>query len=149
MVPYYTVLIFAVIGAIMNGISGFFIWGFISCLSVIAFGWILGKINGGVVPRKVRNETASDFLVSYSDLIKATYPNMSPFQAKDLIAAMLDDIAKRALRNDPSLRATVNPHIFYTTALQIVEEQPTTPEKELVRTFVEFLRTHKYWKIKY
>lgn len=149
MVPYYIVLVFAVIGAIKNGVMGFLIWGLISCLGVFAFGWILGKINGGVVPRKVRNETASDFLVSFPDLINTTYPDMSPYQAKDMIAAMLDDIAKRALQNDPSLKAIVNPHIFYTTALEIAEEQRSTPEKELIRTLVEFLRTHKYWKIKY
>lgn len=149
MVPYYTILIFAMIGAFNNGIIGFIIWGCISHLSVIILSYFLQKINGGIVPKKIRDETATDFIEVNSDLIKATYPDMSLYQVKELVASMLDNIVRKALTIDPSLKAYPSPHMFFLAALEIVEEQPTEPEKKMAKFFVEFLRTHKFWKIKY
>ncbi len=58
MVPYYTILIFAVIGAYNDEMMRFIIWGCIGYSSVMSLSWLLQKINGDVVPRKVRDETA-------------------------------------------------------------------------------------------
>ncbi len=147
MVPHFTVLIFALIGAFSNGISGFIIWGSCSLLGVFIFGWIIGRVNGGLVPRKVRNETATDFIENFPELIMDTYPDLSPFQAKELFVSMLEDMFKRALYIDTSVKAYPKPYIFFLAADEIAEEQPTEPKKKTAKIFINFLKTHKHWKI--
>lgn len=146
MVPHFTVLIFTLIGAFIDGISGFIIWGSCSLLGVFVFGWLIGKFNGGVVPRKVRNETATDFIGNFPDLIKDTYPDLSPFQAKAFFASMLEDMYKRALYIDPSVKASPKLYIFFLAAYEIAEEQQTEPKKKATKIFIDFLKTHKHWK---
>jgi len=149
MIPYYTVLAFAVIGALTYGMKGFLYLGALAIVGIQIFSWAAQKQQGGVVPRKMRKETATDFITSHPDLISTTYPNMSPTQAKKIIGTLLNDIFVRGLKKDPSISTIVNPYIFFLAASEIAEEQQTLPEKEMARVFVEFLRTHRLWKIRY
>lgn len=149
MTPYFVIMIFALVGALKNGVVGFAVWGCLAILGTLVFGWVLGKLNGGVILRKLRDETATDFVASHTDLIRVTYQDMSPFQAKERVSTILEDIMKRALRNDPSYSTIVNPHVFFSAASEIAEQQPTITEKEMAKAFVEFLRVHRLWKLRW
>lgn len=147
MVPHITILIIAIIGAFVHGFIGFFVWGLVGFLGVIALGFILRKLSGGILPRKVRDETATDFIAIYPDLIAKAYPTFTPYQAKERVAALLDEMMKKATINNPSPNLSVagNPEVFLPSAVQVAEEQPTDVAKELAQELVVFVRTHRLW----
>ncbi len=74
---------------------------------------------------------------------------MSHYQVKELYASMLEDMFKRSLSIDPSIKAYPEPYMFFLAASNIADEQPTESEKKMAKIFVEFLKTHKSWKIQY
>jgi hypothetical protein len=153
MIPYYTILAFFVIGALIGGVEGFFYLGALGITIVIIFSLVLQKTIGGgigrVTSKKQCDETAIDFMTAYPDLISKTYPNMPPTKTKDIIGTLLNDIVLRGLRIDPSASATVDPQYFFLAASLVAEEQPTVSEKEMVRKFVTFLATHRLWEMQY
>ena len=94
MAPQITILIIAIMGAFVDGITGFFVWGICGYIGVLAFGLLLNLLSGGVLPKKVRDETAKDFIAEYPDLIEKAYPGASPNEAKQMVATFLENIIK-------------------------------------------------------
>ncbi len=147
MVPYVTILAIAIIGGFVHGIAGFFIWGVCGLVGVLAVGWALNFFSGGLLPRKVRDESATDFIAQYSDLVKRAYPTSTPYEAKQKVAELLDSMMKRATAKNPSLHLDVagSPDVFFPSALQVAEEQPTAELKELAQELISFVRSHRLW----
>lgn len=147
MLPYFTMLIIAIIGAVVNGLAGFFIWGIAGIIGVIAFGYLLNWFSGGALPRKVRDETATDFIACNPELIKSAFPSNTPYEAKKHIETLLNSMMERAAINNPSvnLEVAANPQIFLPSALEIAEEQPSDIEKQLAIELVAFIRQHNLW----
>lgn len=147
MLPYFVMLIIAIIGAFVSGLAGFFIWGIVGVIGVIAFGYILNFFSGGALPRKVRDETATDFIACNPDLIKSAFPSNTPYEAKKHIETLLNRMMERATINNPSakLEVAANPQIFLPSALEIAEEQSSDIAKQLAIELVAFIRQHKLW----
>ncbi len=147
MVPQITILVIAIIGAFAHGFIGFFVWGFFGFLGVIAFGVVLRLFSSGLLPQKIRDETATDFIATYPDLIAKAYPTFTPYQAKERVAALLDEMMKKATINNPSSNLNVagNPKVFLPSAMEVAEEQSTDVAKELARQLVTFVRAHRLW----
>lgn len=148
MIPWYTVLLIAVMGAIYGGITGFVIGGVAGYLLVIVFSLGLKKINGGVIPSRVRDETATDFIASHPELVTLAFPDMSPYQAKKRVGLILENIAQKSLALDPSINCDVNPFYFVISARAIEQEETKQEIKDLIRGLLAFLRDHPQWMLK-
>ncbi len=147
MVPTLTILVIAIIGAFVHGVVGFFIWGICGYIGVLAFGWLLTFFSGGVLPRKMRDETATDFIALHPDLIKEAYPRHSPYEAKQRVAALLDSMAKKAAKNAPSTHIdyAFSPDVFFKSALEVAEKQPSMELIKLAHELITFVKTHHLW----
>ena len=147
MVPQLTILAIAIIGAFVDGVAGFFIWGVCGLIGVLIFGWLLNIFSGGLLPRKVRDDTATDFIAQFPELIKKAYPGVSPYEAKQKVASLLDGMMKRATINNPSMHldAAGSPQVFFESALEVAEEQPNKELNELAHELIAFVRNHRLW----
>jgi len=147
MVPQMTILAIAIIGAFVDGVAGFFIGGVCGLIGVLVIGWLLNIFSGGVVPRKVRDETAADFIAQFPELIKRAYPGESAYEAKQKVASLLDGMMKKAIINNPSahLDVALSPQVFFESALEVAEEQPNKELKELAHELIAFVKNHRLW----
>lgn len=147
MSPYFIILIIASIGTFVDGVVGFFVWGIAGFAGVSALSWILNRVSGGLLPRKVRDETATDFLMQFQESVLKAYPGMTPYQQKQEIANLLEQMYKKATLNNPSmnLNNAGNAEIFLTGALEVVQEQKTKELKEMATDLVNFVRHHHLW----
>lgn len=73
---YVIIFIIAIIGAFVNGIEGFVIGGFLGWVGIEIIGFFVRS--GGAVPKDVKDETATDFIAKYPNLINIAYPTNTP-----------------------------------------------------------------------
>ena len=146
-VPQLTVLTIAIIGIVVDGVKGFFVWGIIGLVGVLALGGVGWFFNGGLIPRKVRDEIATDFVAAYGEAVKLAFPSLTPFQAKEKVAALLDDMYKRANWNNRSMHLglAAHPRVFLPSALEVAEEQSSESARALGLTLVHFVFNHPSW----
>lgn len=147
MAPYLLILVLAAYGAVTGGASGFFLWGAGGFLAVLVIGFLVGKIQGGMVPRKIREETITDFFDANSQMVIRTYQgHRFPAMLKKM-EALLDQMFRRANSNNPSLNVSLagNKEVFMAAAKQVAEEQPTHEERQLAHALIRFLESHRHW----
>ncbi|EHJ05516.1 hypothetical protein [Marinobacter manganoxydans] len=147
MVPFALIVLIAGIGAFFEGVSGFFVGGGIGFVSVMMVGWVVGKVQGGMLPRRVRDETATDFIAEYPELIKSAYPTLSAYQAKEEIGKLLNSMFQKANSHNHSIDVTNagNPNVFIPSALQIARNQQSEIGVELAEELVRFVERHHLW----
>jgi len=147
MVPQLTILVIAIIGAFVDGVSGFFVWGICGFVGVLIFSWLLNMFSGGLLPREVRDETATDFIAQFPELIKRAYPGQSPYEAKQKVALLLDRMMKKIIFNNPSphFDFSESHRMFFESAIEVAEEQSNKDLKELAGELISFVRTHRLW----
>jgi hypothetical protein len=146
MLPFYTALAIAILGAYFGGITGFFIWGGLGLISLRLLGLLLYKINGGLIPRSVRDQTATDFIVMHSEVVNSAYPGLTPFEAKQKIEKLLNEIAIMSKILASSIDQRIKPFYFLVGAMRLADDQTNTPERTaLIRTLIGFLKIHPLW----
>ena len=74
MVPYALMVLLGLVGILTAGIPGLFVGLAAGIVSINIIGWLVGKVQGGMLPRRVRDETATDFSAKYPELVRAAYP---------------------------------------------------------------------------
>lgn len=147
MVPYLLIIAFAGVGALVWGGVGFVSGGLIGFASVFIIGMLLNMFSGGVLPSKVRDETATDFIVKNPELIQQAFPELEPYATKTAVAELLDSMYKRSTVNNPSINLdnAGNPEVFLASAMEVAEEMPTEELKSLARELVGFVSNHRLW----
>ena len=143
---YVVIFIIAVIGAFVNGIMGFVLGGFFGWIAIEIIGFFVRS--GGAVPKNVKDETATDFIARYPDLIERTYPQNTPYEAKQKVSSLIEKIVERALLNNPtsnSVNGILDPVTFFDSANAVAKEQTSKTEKELVNELIDFLSQHRQW----
>jgi len=143
---YIIIFVIAIIGAFINGITGFFIGGFLSWVVIEVIGFFIRS--GGSVPKKVKDETATDFIVKYQDIIKITYPTSTPYEAKQHVLNLIEKMVERTWSNNPpsqTIAGIMVPEVFFNSASAVAEEQPSEAVKELARELIKFLSQHRQW----
>jgi len=143
---YVIIFVIAIIGAFVNGIAGFFIGGFLGWLGIEVIGFFVRS--GGTVPKNIKDETATDFIAKYPDLINLTYPRNTPYEAKQKVSNLIEKMVERALLNNPTLNTVdgiIDPVTFFDSATAVAEEQTSKNEKELINELINFLSQHRQW----
>lgn len=147
MLPYLIIFTFVIIGALIGGVTGFFIWIVLGFIAIIVISRSLSFLSGGLLPRKIRNETVDDFIAEYADIVQRAYQTDTLNETKQQIATLLEAFYKRAVKNNPSFNSSANidSQVLISSALQVAEEQPTDALKELAVELALFLKVHKHW----
>lgn len=147
MYPQLTVLVFAIIGAFLNGVIGFFLGGIFGIIAVAIIGIIYGYFQGGFIPRRVRVETARDFITSYPDLVQMTYRDTTAKLIQKNIEELLELMVAEANRQISSIELDrlTDPQVFMPAAMSVIVNQVIDEEKELAENLLMFLMSHKSW----
>jgi len=143
---YIMILIVAIIGAFVNGIVGFVLGGFLGWLGVEVIGFFVRS--GGAVPQNIKDETATDFIARYPDLINLTYPTNTPYEAKQKVSNLIEKMVERALLNNPTsntVNGIIDPVTLFDSASAVAEEQTSKNEKEMAKELINFLSQHRQW----
>lgn len=100
-----------------------------------------------MLPRRVRDETATDFVAEYPELIKSAYPTLSGYQAKEEIGKLLDSMFQKANSDNHSVDVTNagDPDVFIPSALKIARDQQSEIGVELAEKLVRFVERHHLW----
>ncbi len=147
MLPKLIVLTIAIVGAFVHGIVGFFVWGFLGYIAIIAIGWILTFFSGGLLPKKLKDETVRDFIASYPDLVKKAYPENNVGQSSQSISILLETMYKKAIENNPSsnMNVAISKEFFLPQAMEVANSQVTEELKDLSHQLINFLKCHRLW----
>jgi len=143
---YIIIFVVALIGAFVNGIVGFVIGGFLCWVVIEVIGFFVRS--KGAVPKKIKDETATDFIVKNPDLIKRTYPTSTPYEAKQHVSALIEKMVERTWSNNPPSQTAagiMNPEVFFYSARAVADEQPSETLKELARELIKFFSQHSQW----
>ena len=147
MLPQLTIVAIGFIGAALYGVAGFFGFLVVGWVVVLLRGLLLRLIQGGGIPKKVKDETLTDFMSDHPTLISDAFPELSPFEAKKKLEALIEDIAKLAARTNPHQDhgAFGSPQLFLPAGRTVANDQITEPERILVNALVDYLKNHKLW----
>lgn len=93
------------------GLVGFFIWGLKGLLSGFICGYLLALIigyvakssSGGLLPRKIRKNVATNFINSHSNITKEVYPNVGGEELSKAIEKDVETIFQKSVEEFGSL----------------------------------------------
>lgn len=139
------ILLIAIIGAFVNGVVGFFVWGICAYIIAILIGRISIFVSGGMIPRKTKVETATDFISQYSEIVEKAFHGKSSNEIKQNIGDLLETMMKESAAVHSNPKQALSKEYFTNVAMIVADEQPTEELKELARTLVWFLNTHRLW----
>ena len=146
MIPYLLIALLAIIGLFLWGLKGLVIGGVVGHIFSLLFGLILKLLSGGLLPRKVRRETARNFMALHPDLVRAAYPHLDESQSLRAVERAADSIFRKAVEENKSMNieaAWTREAIQDATASLI--DQETRPEMgQLLRSLLELIERDMY-----
>jgi len=147
MTLYIIIFISALVGGYLNGIGGFFVWGIIAFVAVLLVGIILQKISGGILPKKVRAKTASDYVAEKSDLITSAWPSHSSLERTKEVQRLLEAMYQRAVSESKSFHPDAPGELehFVDSANLVASEQNSEETKAVAEDLINYLISHPLW----
>lgn len=141
------VFLSSVVGAILGGYPGAIIGVAVGVVLLTALAFILRKIDGGILPRAVRERTARDFVQKYRDAFRRVYPDVEPDGAEGKIGELLEEIITIAMDHSPRRRLVDSLNLEdINRATEALARARTRPEEgELLRLLTLFLLSRPDW----
>jgi hypothetical protein len=130
------------VGFLVNGLPG-------ACVATLAgsalafVALVLFRLSGGgLIPRKLREETAMDFIESHGPAVDRAYPEATAFERQERVCSLLEEVVRPAWLKLSGPRDHVE---FFRLATLVAMSQPTLPRKSLALDLIAFLKTHRLW----
>ena len=70
------IAVLAILGLFVGGLKGFLLGVVVGYVFSLLFGLVLTFLSGGLLLRRVRRDTAMNFIALYSDLVRAAWPEL-------------------------------------------------------------------------
>jgi hypothetical protein len=106
MIPYVAIGIVALIGLFGWGLKGLIVGAITGYVFSVLLGLALVGISGGLLPRKVRQQTASSFIALHPDLVRSMFTNMSHSALQKAVEHSVESIFRRASKDSKSMHVT-------------------------------------------
>jgi hypothetical protein len=141
------VLVITVTGALIYAAPGLVLWAMAAVVAAVLFRYGFNWVSSVRWTKKIQNETATDFIASHPELIRTAYPAKTPHQARRQVAILLQSMMERAVMNNPylNLGIALYPQVFFSSAIEVAEDQPTETTRNLVMELIDFIRQHRLW----
>jgi len=146
MIPYLGIGVAALVGLFGWGLKGLLIgaiggWGF-----SLLFGSILTLFSGGLLPRKVRKETAIYFITLHPELARNAFPNTSEAGLQKSVERSIESIFKRAVTDNKSMNLEAR---WDRTAIQaanaaLIAEEPRPEMKAYLAALEQHIEREMY-----
>ena len=96
MIPLLVIGVAALIGLFGWGLRGLIIGAVGGVVFNLALGSIFTLFSGGLLPRKVRKQTAAGFIVLHPDLVQSAFPDTSQTAIQKAVERCIEGIFRRA-----------------------------------------------------
>ncbi len=144
MAPYLAILLVAVIGAFFWGVWGFVLGLPVGYALVSVFGIVLVKASGGLLPRKIRRETAREFVEEYYEYLDERIPSDWRGRHVEFIEKLLEDIFRKAAVVGPAI-STGTSYLEVMAAVEnLREETEDEPTVEIIDQLWEYITVEWY-----
>jgi hypothetical protein len=145
-IPYVVIGIAAVIGLFGWGVSGLILGAFAGYVLNMVLGLVFGLLSGGLLPRKVRRDTASTFIASHADEARRAFREASQLELQRLVEQRIERIFKRAAMDNKSmdLQAGLDRRAVAVAAAAVVTDEHNPEVKTLLIALAGHIDTHMY-----
>lgn len=144
LVPHFTIAAFALVGLIWKGVLGFAIGLIGGYVAVTIFGLVLTASSGGLLPRKIRKETAKNFCTENAHRLRRLIPLEHEGRETEFIERLLERIFRKATVIGPSTSSGMS-FGEVDAAVQIIKEEVDDPkEKETIDLLWGFIQREWY-----
>jgi len=144
MVPHFTIAALALVGLIWKGVWGFVIGLVGGYVAVVIFGLVLTAASGGLLPKKVRKETARNFCTENADQLLELIPPGHEGKEAEFIERLLERIFHKAAIIGPSTSSGMS-FGEVDAAVQIIKEEVDDPrERETIDVLWDFVQREWY-----
>ena len=146
MVPYLVIGVAALIGLFGWSLKGLIVGAVGAFVLNMLLGVVLTLFSGGLLPRKVRKETASSFITLHNELIHSAFPNTSQIQLQKLIEGRIEKIFKRANIDNKSmnLEAGVDRTAIQAAVVVLISEEQRSEMKTLLASLEQHIEREMY-----
>ena len=147
MLPYIVIGIAAIVGL--------FGWGFKGLIFGALCGWIFNMVlglsltlfSGGLLPRKVRRQAASSFIISHEALVQRALSNVARANLQQTVEQHIEAIFKRAAIDNKHLNLEhgLDRVTIQSAAAALVAEAQQTEMKELIAALEQHVEEVMYY----
>ena len=141
MLPYLVIGVAALIGLSGWGLKGFIIGAIGGVVVDFALGSLFTLFSGGLLPRKVRKQTASEFIALYADLVQSAFPDTSQTARQKTVEGCIERIFKRAATDNKSmnLEAALYRDAIQSAASAIIAEEQRPEMKVFFASLLQYI----------
>lgn len=103
MLPYIIIGVFALIGLLVWGVWGLIVGSIGGYVITLLLGSLSERIQGGILPQKVRTDLAAKFIFENSEIVASAFPRISATEVESVVERAIEDICKKAASDNKSL----------------------------------------------
>lgn len=146
MIPHLVIGVAALVGLFGWGLKGLII----GAVGGVVFNFVLGSIftlfSGGLLPRKVRKETAAGFMVLHPDLVQSAFPDTSQTAIQKTVERCIERIYKRAAKDNRSMdqAAFLDRDAIQAAASVLIAEEQRPEMKAFLTSLLQYIDREMY-----
>jgi hypothetical protein len=146
MLPYLVIGVAALIGLFGWGLKGLIIGAIGGVVFNLALGSLFTLFSGGLLPRKVRKQTACGFIVLHPDLVQSAFPDTSQTALQKAVERCVERIFKRAGTDNKSmnLEASLDRDAIQSAAFALIAEEQRPEMKAFFASLLQYIDREMY-----
>lgn len=146
MIPYLVIGIAALIGLLGWGMEGLIFGAIGGFIFSPIFGSLLTLCSGGLLPRKVRKQTAARFMALYPDLVQRAFPNTPETERQELVEGFIEGIFKRSVIDSKSMHmeAGWNRNAIQDATAKLIAEEQHPDMKTFLASLEQYIEQEMY-----
>lgn len=146
MIPFLVIGAAALIGLFGWGVKGLIIGAVGGVVFNLALGSISMLFSGGLLPRKVRKQTAAGFIVLHPDLVKSAFPDASQAAIQKTVERCIVGIFRRAAKDNRSMdqAAYLDSDAIQAAASVLIAEEKRPEMKTFLASLLQYIDREMY-----
>ena len=144
--PHLVIGILALVGLFGWGLKGLILGAIAGFVFNLLFGSLLTMLSGGLLPRKLRKQTASRFIILYPELAQNVIPNTSERSLQKSVERSIEAIFKRSGTDNRSLDlvAALDITAIRAAAAALISEEQRPEMKKFLDSLEQHIEREMY-----
>ena len=146
MIPLVVIGVAALIGLFGWGLKGLIIGAVGGLVFNLALGSIFTLFSGGLLPRKIRKQTATGFIVLHPDLVQSAFPDASQTAIQKAVERCIEGIFRRAAKDNRSMdqAASLDRDAIQAAACVLIASEQRPEMKSLLASLLQYIEREMY-----
>jgi len=145
-IPLVVIGVAALIGLFGWGLKGLIIGAVGGLVFNLALGSIFTLFSGGLLPRKIRKQTATGFIVLHPDLVQSAFPDASQTAIQKAVERCIEGIFRRAAKDNRSMdqAASLDRDAIQAAACVLIASEQRPEMKSLLASLLQYIEREMY-----